>query len=65
MHRSLPSKGHTVNPTPYSFVRQFAGAVVAALIPVVVVAFVSIPFNLGGHPGEARGPGLPAPTHMT
>lgn len=54
-----------MNPTRYSFVRQFAGAVVAALIPVFLVAFVSIPFNLGGHPGEARAPEAPAPTHMT
>lgn len=51
--------------TPYSFVRQFAGAVVAALIPVVLVAFWSIPFNLGGHPGEARSAAMPTPTHMT
>ena len=54
-----------MNPTPYSFVRQFAGGVVAALIPVVLVAFLTIPFNLGGHPGEARAPGVPVPTHMT
>ncbi|MEO8804752.1 MAG: hypothetical protein ABI433_01615 [Burkholderiaceae bacterium] len=26
----------------------------AALIPVVLTAFLTIPFNLGGHPGEAR-----------
>ena len=54
-----------MSPTSYSFVRQFAGAVIAALIPVFVVAFVSIPFNLGAHPGEARAPGMPVPTHMT
>ena len=50
---------------PYSFVRQFAGAVVAALIPVVLVAFLSIPFNLGGHPGEVRTGAVPSSTHMT
>jgi hypothetical protein len=54
-----------MNPTPYSFVRQFTGAVVAALIPVVLVAFLSIPFNLGGHPGEVRTGAMPTPTHMT
>jgi len=54
-----------MSPTPYSFVRQFAGAVVAALIPVFLVAFVSVPFNLGAHPGEARAPGTPVPAHMT
>jgi hypothetical protein len=50
---------------PYSFVRQFAGAVVATLIPVVLVAFLSIPFNLGGHPGEVRTTAMPTATHMT
>ena len=54
-----------MSPTPYSFVRQFAGAVIAALIPVFVVASISIPFNLGAHPGEARAPGMPVPTHIT
>jgi hypothetical protein len=54
-----------MNQTPHSFVRQFAGAVIAALIPVLLVAFWSIPFNLGGHPGEARTIAAPTPTHMT
>ena len=38
--------------------------VVAALIPVVLVAFWSIPFNFGGHPGEVRAATTTA-THMT
>jgi len=54
-----------MKPTQYSFVRQLAGVVVAALIPVVLVAFLSIPFNLGGHPGEGRAGTTPTPTHMT
>jgi hypothetical protein len=48
-----------------SFPRLFAGAVVAALVPVILVAFLSIPFNLGGHPGEARAWTTSASTHMT
>jgi len=36
------------------FVSQFAGAVAAALLPVIVVAFLSMPLSLGGHPGEPR-----------
>jgi hypothetical protein len=36
------------------FVRQFVGVVVAALVFVILVAFVSIPLALGGHPGEPR-----------
>ena len=54
-----------MNPNQCSFVRQFAGAVVAALIPVVLVAFLSIPFNLGGHPGELRAATLQTSAHMT
>jgi hypothetical protein len=38
--------------TPLPFIRQFLGVVAATLVPVVLVAFVSIPFTLGGHPGE-------------
>ena len=47
------------------FVRQLVGAVAAALVPVVLVAFWSIPYSLGGHPGEARSVGMATPTHMT
>lgn len=36
------------------FARQFAGVVIASLFPVVLTAFLTIPMNLGGHPGEAR-----------
>jgi hypothetical protein len=36
------------------FVRQFIGVVIATLVPVVLVAFMSIPMALGGHPGESR-----------
>lgn len=49
----------------HSFVRQFAGAVVAALIPVVLIAFMSIPYKLGGHPGEVRAATMSTSTHMT
>jgi hypothetical protein len=42
------------------FVREFAGVVAATLMPVVAVAFLSIPLSLGGHPGEPIAPMLPA-----
>jgi hypothetical protein len=35
-------------------IKQVAGASIAALAVVVFVAFVSIPYTLNGHPGEAR-----------
>ncbi|MEP7102290.1 MAG: hypothetical protein ABI781_17405 [Burkholderiales bacterium] len=47
------------------FVRQFAFAVAAALIPVVLIAFWSIPYSLGGHPGEERRVDPTTQRHMT
>jgi hypothetical protein len=35
-------------------IKQVAGVSIAALSVVVFVAFVSIPYTLNGHPGEAR-----------
>ncbi len=47
------------------FARQFTGVVIAALVPVVLTAFLTIPFNLGGHPGEARSVGVLTDGHPT
>jgi hypothetical protein len=47
------------------FVRQFLWTVAAALVPVVLIAFLSIPYTLGGHPGEARQFVPTAARHMT
>ena len=35
-------------------IKQVAGVSIAALSVVVFVAFVSVPYTLNGHPGEAR-----------
>lgn len=43
-----------MNSSLRSFVSQFVGAVAAALVPVMVIAFMSMPMSLGGHPGEPR-----------
>jgi hypothetical protein len=43
-----------MDPVLRMFIRQFVGVVLMALVPVVLIAFLSIPFNLGGHPGEER-----------
>lgn len=48
-----------------NFVRQFLGVVAASLLPVVLTAFLSIPFNLGAHPGEIHTAGDSAQRHMT
>ncbi len=36
------------------FIRQYLGAVALALLPVLLTAFLAIPYHLGAHPGEAR-----------
>ena len=35
-------------------IKQVAGVSIAALAVVVFVAFVTLPYALNGHPGEAR-----------
>jgi hypothetical protein len=35
-------------------IKQVAGVSIASLAMVIFVAFVSIPYALNGHPGEAR-----------
>jgi hypothetical protein len=47
------------------FARQFVGIVLAGLIPVVLTAFLTIPFNLGAHPGEERSFDPMTSRHMT
>ncbi len=49
---------------PTSFPRQLLAAVLAGLVPVVLTAFLSIPFNLGRHPGEAPATEQPMLHHM-
>ena len=48
-----------------TFVYQYLGVVSAALMPVVLAAFVTIPLSLGGHPGEARPTDTFSDQHMT
>lgn len=47
------------------FAHQLLGIVLAGLIPVVLTAFLTIPFNLDGHPGEARSIDPMTSQHMT
>jgi hypothetical protein len=54
-----------MNPYLSRFVRQFMGVVLAALLPVTMTAFLSIPYILGGHPGEPRTLDALADRHMT
>ncbi len=43
-----------MDPLLRTLMRQFAGVVLASLLPVVLTAFLCIPFILGGHPGDER-----------
>lgn len=54
-----------MNPSLAAFVRQFTGVVAAALAPVILAAFVCIPYTLGRHPGEIPDPAQAAQRHMT
>jgi hypothetical protein len=47
------------------FIRQFMGVVLAAILPVILTAFLWIPYALGGHPGEARSASPAVSLHMT
>lgn len=47
------------------FISRFVGTVVMTLVPVVLIAFMSMPLSLGRHPGEpAADLGAPI-AHMT
>ena len=47
------------------FISQYLGVVGATLAPVILMAFLSIPFSLGGHPGDERLAAGIATQHMT
>jgi hypothetical protein len=55
-----------MNASLMSSLRSYVGFVAAAMLPVVLVAFCSIPVSLGRHPGEpAPGSSMPLPRHVT
>jgi hypothetical protein len=47
------------------FIRQLIFVALAALLPVVLVAFLSIPYSLGEHPGDERTVATAGAQHMT
>lgn len=48
------------------FLRTMLLAVIAPIFIVMTTAFITIPYSLGGHPGEARLAGTSAtPFHLT
>lgn len=49
----------------HQFLTRLAGVVVATLCPVVLATFLTLPFHLGRHPGEAPVGLAAASQHMT
>ena len=54
-----------MHPTLRLFIRQYLWVLCAALVPVVITAFLSIPLSLGSHPGEPHRPDVMGYRHMT
>ncbi len=54
-----------MEPTLHLFIIRFASVVLASLLPVILVAFLSIPYTLQGHPGDLRADNSPMGLHMT
>lgn len=47
------------------FINQYVGVVLATLVPVILIAYLSIPVTLGGPPGEMHSSEAPVAQHMT
>lgn len=47
------------------FIKQYVYIVIATLVPVILIAFLSIPVSLGGHAGEMYAAHPPMTQHMT
>lgn len=43
-----------MHPTLKQFIIQYLAVIGAVLIPVIIVSFLSMPYTIGGHPGETR-----------
>lgn len=54
-----------MHPALRLFIRQYLYVVAAALLPVVLSTFLTIPMNLGGYPGEPHHAVAMADRHMT
>ena len=61
---SINSSEHTLPPELHRFFFRFIGTVTLTLVPVIFIAFMSMPINLNRHPGEPVPTDLP-PRHMT
>ena len=49
-----------MHPALKQFIIQYVAVIGAVLIPVILVSFLSMPYTMGGHPGETRGTAVQA-----
>jgi hypothetical protein len=54
-----------MHPTLCHFIRQYLFVMVAALLPVVLTTFISMPISFGGHPGEIRNIAMSVDRHLS
>ena len=55
-----------MHPDLHRFLLRLAGVVAISLLSVAFIAFVSMPLNMGRHPGDAQPHGVaPLATHMS
>ncbi len=54
-----------MNTSLRNFIATYLGVVLGTLFVVAFIAFVSVPYTLGRHPGEAPAVTQPEPRHMT
>jgi hypothetical protein len=65
LQASSSTESTTMQTDLHLFLQRLAGVVAATLVPVVLVAFLTVPFSLGRHPGEASVTAHALPRHMT
>jgi len=54
-----------MHPILRNFIHQYFYVVCVTLVPVVLTAFLTIPYNLEGHPGEPRPADTVLSQHMS
>jgi len=62
---SLQPGGFSMNTSLRNIAIPFVCVVIAAVVPVLLAAFLTIPFNLGGHLGDERSAEVTVGRHMT
>ncbi len=49
-----------MHPALKQLIAEYVAVIGAAMLPVIATAFLSMPYILGGHPGETRGTAVQA-----